>query len=269
MLRSRLIVAAIGIPIGVALVVLGGPLFGGAVALLALLGLHEFYTLTRPYRPNLLVGYLAAVACMFGAYFAGAAGLLAGAASVVLLLFFWSLGGPLGDHLVGRMAVTALGVVWLALGFGHMIVLRNLEHGMALTIFAIAVTWINDTFAYGTGRLLGRHRLAPRISPNKTIEGSVGGIVGSVLCALVVKVYAGDWFPARDAVILGLAVGVIGQWGDLFESAVKRDLRVKDSGRLFAGHGGVLDRFDSVLFAVIVTYWGAALLLGGAVGGPL
>jgi phosphatidate cytidylyltransferase len=267
-LKARLLVAALGIPLGIVVVVLGGPIYAGAVAVLTILGLHEFYTLTRPYRPNLLAGYLAALAGLAGAYFGGLGGLLGGMTTLLAFLFFWGLGGRLGDHLVGRMAVTALGVVWLVLGFGHLILLRELANGMALTILAIGCTWTNDTFAYFVGRVVGRHRMAPRISPNKTIEGAVGGVIGSVLFALVVKMYSPSWFSLRDAAILGLVVGLVGQWGDLFESTVKRDLRVKDSGRMFPGHGGVLDRFDSVLFAGIATYWGVVFLLRDTVKWP-
>jgi len=267
-LRARLLVAAVGIPIGVAVVVVGGPIYAGAVALLTILGLHEFYTLTRPYRPNLLAGYLAALAGLAGAYFGGLAGLLGGVTTLLAFLFFWGLGGRLGDHLVGRMAVTALGVVWLALGFGYLILLRNLDNGTALTVLAIGCTWVSDTFAYFVGRVFGRHRMAPRISPKKTIEGAVGGLIGSVLFALVVKMYSPSWLPLREAAILGLVIGLAGQCGDLFESTVKRDLRVKDSGRLLPGHGGVLDRFDSALFAGIATYWGAVLLLRDSVKWP-
>lgn len=268
MLKARLLVAALGIPIGIAVVVLGGPIYGGAVALLTILGLHEFYTLTRPYRPNLLAGYLAALAGLAGAYFWGLSGLLGGITTLLAFLFLWGLGGRLGDHLVGRMAVTSLGVVWLVLGFGHLILLRELDNGMALTVLAIGCTWTSDTFAYFVGRVMGRHRMAPRISPNKTVEGAVGGLVGSVLFALVVKMYSPEWLSLAQAAILGLVIGVAGQCGDLFESTVKRDLRVKDSGRLLPGHGGVLDRFDSALFAGIATYWGAVLLLKGGVTWP-
>lgn len=268
MLRARLLVAALGIPLAIAVVVMGGPIYAGVVALLTIFGLHEFYTLTRPYRPNLLAGYLAALAGLAGAYFWGLGGLLGGITTLLVFLFLWGLGGRLGDHLVGRMAVTALGVVWLVLGFGHLILLRNLDNGTALTVLAIGCTWVNDTFAYFVGRVFGRHRMAPRISPKKTIEGAVGGLVGSVLFALVVKLYSPVWLPTREVAILGLIVGLVGQWGDLFESTVKRDLRVKDSGRLFPGHGGVLDRFDSALFAGIATYWGALLLLRESVKWP-
>ena len=98
--------------------------------------------------------------------------------------------------------------------------------------------------------------MAPRISPKKSIEGAIGGLVGAVVARSGVKIYS-DWLSPRDAVILGLVVGIVGQWGDLFESAVKRDFRVKDSGQMLPGHGGILDRFDSLLFAGFAAYWAA------------
>ncbi|GAB4256330.1 MAG: phosphatidate cytidylyltransferase [Thermoleophilia bacterium] len=268
MLRARILVALFGVPLGVVLVVLGGPAFALGLGLMAILGLHEFYTLTRPYRPNLLVGYLAALGILAGTYFAGFAGLFGGFTALLGLLFFWGMGGRLGHHLVGRMAVTALGVVWIAVGFAYVVLLRGLEHGLALTVLVVGGTWVNDTFAFFVGRAFGRRRMAPRISPKKTVEGALAGIVGALLFALGVKMYS-PWLRWRDAAVLGVVVGVVGQWGDLFESAVKRDLQVKNSGRLFPGHGGVLDRFDSVLFAGMAAYWGAVLVLKETVGGLL
>jgi phosphatidate cytidylyltransferase len=162
------------------------------------------------------------------------------------------------------MAMTAFGVLWICGGFAYVLQLRALDHGMALAILLLACTILNDTFAYFVGRAIGRHKMAPQISPGKTIEGALGGLAGSVVAALVVRIYS-DWLPTRDAIILGLAVGIVGQWGDLFESAFKRDFRVKDSGRILAGHGGVLDRFDSLLFAGVVGYWVSVWVLQGVV----
>jgi len=258
------LVAAVGIPIGLAAIILGGYFVFALVLVITILGLHEYYTLLRPYRPNLLVGYLAGIAVITGAFFFGFKGIMGGIAGCLILMFFWSLRGEFGAHLVGRMAVTSFGIVWVAMGFAYLVLLRGLQHGMALTILAFSCTWLNDTFAYFVGRAIGRHPMAPRISPKKSVEGAVGGIVGAVVAALLVKIYS-SWLPVGDALILGLAIGVVGQWGDLFESAVKRDFRVKDSGRLLPGHGGILDRFDSMLFAGLVTYWGAVLLLGSVV----
>ncbi len=266
MLRARLLVAAIGIPIGIVLVWLGGPAYGVAMGVLTLMGLHEYYTLVRPYRPNLLVGYLAAIGVLTAAYFAGVPGLAGGLAASLIFFFLWGMGGRLGDHLVGRMAVTAFGLAWVVMGFGHLLLLRGLENGATLTVLAVGATWTNDTLAYFVGRVFGRHKMAPRISPKKTIEGAVGGLVGSVLFALAVKVYT-PWLPLREAAIMGIVIGITGQWGDLFESMVKRDLKRKDSGRLLPGHGGILDRFDSLLFVGATTYWLSILLLGDLVKG--
>lgn len=261
MLRYRLLVAAVGIPIGLAAVILGGYYLLGLALVLTILGLHEYYTLLRPYRPNLLVGFLAGIAAVVGAYYWGLQGLLIGLAALMILTFFWSLGGELGAHLVGRMALTGFGVVWVALGFAYVLLIRSLNHGMALTIMLLACTMVNDTFAYFVGRAFGRHRMAPRISPKKSVEGAIGGIIGSIVAAAIVKIYS-PWLGWGPAVLFGLVIGLVGQWGDLFESAVKRDFRVKDSGKILPGHGGILDRFDAVLFAGFVTYWLAIGVLG-------
>jgi phosphatidate cytidylyltransferase len=253
-------VAIVGLPIGLACIILGGYWLLGLVLVLTVLGLHEYYTLLRPYRPNLLVGFISGVAAVVGAYYWGLQGLLVGLVALMILTFFWSLGGELGAHLVGRMALTGFGVIWVAIGFAYVVLLRDLEHGEALTILLLACTMVNDTFAYFVGRAFGRHRMAPRISPNKSVEGALGGIVGSVVAAVIVKIYS-PWLGWGEAVVFGLVIGFVGQWGDLFESAVKRDFRVKDSGKILPGHGGILDRFDAILFAGFVTYWMAVGLL--------
>ena len=264
MLRNRVLVAIVGIPIGVAAVVLGGYFMFGLALVLTVLALHEYYTLLRPYRPNLLLGYLAGLGVVAGCFYWGVEGILAGLAALIILTFFWSLVGELGAHLVGRMAVTGFGALWIATGFAYLLLVRGLTHGMALTILVLACTMVSDTFAYFVGRAFGRHRMAPRISPKKSVEGALGGLVGAVVAALVVKIYS-PWLPTREALVLGLVIGVVGQWGDLFESAFKRDFRVKDSGRILPGHGGILDRFDSILFAGFVAYWAAIVLLGDVV----
>jgi phosphatidate cytidylyltransferase len=264
MLRYRVLVAIVGIPIGLAAVIVGGYYLLGLALLLTILGLHEYYTLLRPYRPNLLVGFVAGIATLLGAFYWGVPGLLVGLVVLMVLTFFWSLGGELGAHLVGRMALTGFGIIWVAMGFAYVLLLRDLNHGMALTILLLACTMVNDTFAYFVGRAFGRHRMAPRISPKKSVEGAVGGIVGSIIAAVVVKIYS-PWLGWGEAVLFGLVIGFVGQWGDLFESAVKRDFRVKDSGRILPGHGGILDRFDAVLFAGFITYWLAVGLLGDIV----
>ena len=266
MLRHRILVALIGIPLGVAVIIYGRWAFMVFAALVSLVALHEFYTMIRPYRPNLLVGYVAAAGLIAGSYFAGFVGMVGAMAAAMVLMVAWAMGGTHGDHLTARISVTVFGVIWIALGLAYLVLLRELDHGMALVLLVVGCTWLNDTFAYTLGKLVGRHRLAPRISPKKTVEGAVGGLLGSVVFGVGVKIYS-PWLPWREAIILGLVVGVAGQFGDLLESAVKRDLRVKDSGRLLPGHGGVLDRFDSLVLAAMAMYWSTLLLLRDVVGG--
>ncbi len=264
MLKYRVAVAVVALPLGLAAVILGGYFLFGLAIVLTAFGLHEYYTIVRPYRPNLLVGYVSGLGMVVGAYFLGNEGLLIGLAVLMVLTFFWSLFGDLGAHFVGRMAMTAFGVLWVGIGFSYVLLVRDLEHGMALTIMILACTIMADTLAFFVGKAIGRHKMAPHISPGKTVEGAIGGLAGAVIAALVVRIYS-PWLPTVEAVMLGLVIGVVGQWGDLFESSFKRDFRVKDSGKLLPGHGGILDRFDSLLFAGFVAYWFYVLLLGDVV----
>jgi len=121
-------------------------------------------------------------------------------------------------------------------------------------LLVLVATWSTDTFAYFVGTHLGKHKLAPVVSPNKSVEGSVGGVAGSILVVLVVGL-AGGQLSVLDCVVLGIGIGIIGQLGDLLESAFKRMTGVKDSGRLIPGHGGILDRFDSLYFTAPLVYY--------------
>lgn len=136
-------------------------------------------------------------------------------------------------------------------GFSGILFVRSISFGMA--IFVFIVIWGTDSFAYLAGRQFGKHKLAPDISPNKTIEGSIGGVLGSVLLGLlVVPLYNPVQFSVFEFLLLMVFLSIFGQLGDLVESAYKRQFNVKDSGNLFPGHGGVLDRFDSTFFAMLM-----------------
>lgn len=145
-------------------------------------------------------------------------------------------------------------LVYLCMPFALMVFMyrRDLFGDMAgakVLILVFALLWANDTFAYLTGSLLGKHKLFPRISPGKSVEGSLGGLVMTLVGVAVFSHYA-SWLPMREAIGMGLIAVVCGTLGDLCESMLKRQAGVKDSGRLIPGHGGILDRFDSVLFTV-------------------
>jgi phosphatidate cytidylyltransferase len=177
-------------------------------------------------------------------------------AVVVLGLLAASLDrGGAGPERWQRVAVTLLGVCYVNWLLGHAISLRALPDGVHWILLLVWVTWIGETAAYLVGSLAGRHKLAPGISPGKTVEGAVAQLVASVLAALA----AGGWlFPGlhvRDALAVGILLGVLGQLGDLVESALKRSVGVKDAGNVIPGHGGMLDRIDGLLFNVPVLFY--------------
>jgi phosphatidate cytidylyltransferase len=147
-----------------------------------------------------------------------------------------------------RVAITLLGVCYVNWLLGHTIALRALPDGVHWVLLLVWITWLGETAAYTVGSLVGRHKLAPGISPGKTVEGAVAQFVASLLAALT----AGGWlFPGlrlRDAIVVGILLGVLGQVGDLVESALKRSVGAKDTGQVIPGHGGILDRIDGLLF---------------------
>lgn len=156
------------------------------------------------------------------------------------------------DHVVS-IGVTLLALFYISWFFSFMIKLKFLPNGAYLVTFLILVTKIGDVGAYFVGRSIGRHKLIPRISPNKTIEGTIGGIIFSVLMAYFIRGMAN--FDYIEAVFLGLFLGVLGQVGDLAESLIKRDYGVKDAGKYIPGFGGILDMIDSLLFTTPIFYF--------------
>jgi len=161
-----------------------------------------------------------------------------------------------------KIALLLLGVLYVGLLLGHFILTRALPSGEWLIFFVISVTWAGDTGAFYAGRTFGRRKLAPRISPNKTVEGLVGGLALSVLAAFIARYWFVPSFSPADCVALGLLLSLAGMLGDLTESAFKRSAGVKDSGSLIPGHGGMLDRIDSLLFAAPTFYYYLVLVKG-------
>ena len=247
---SRILISAAGIPLVLWLVYLGGwPMFGLA-AVAALVALHELYWMTRTLRPVVLAGYLGALAALLGATLGGADWALAGLMST--LLFAFVIKGGLSTVSV---SVTVLGVAWIGLGLAHALLLRDIdEHGVLAVYTVLLAVWAGDAAAYFVGRLVGRHKLAPTVSPGKSWEGLIAGIVATVAVTFV-AVYEQSFLTISESLVLGVVIAVVAPLGDLFESALKRDADVKDSGRLLGGHGGVLDRIDALLFAWVAAYY--------------
>jgi phosphatidate cytidylyltransferase len=250
---TRIIVGLILGAAAVLVIVQGGWIYFVAMVLLALLGMLEFYRITRPYHPATLAGLIAAGLMLFCAWYRTPVGVL-GSFGLGLGLTFavvaW--GGP-RPGVTGRMAATMLGPLWVAYGFSHLLMMRRLDEGMALVLTVVFGTWAGDTMAYFVGKFFGSTPMAPRLSPKKTWEGYAGGVLGTVIMVVFIGLYT-DLTPS-ESLLVGLTIAVVGPLGDLFESLIKRDVDVKDAGSFLPGHGGVLDRFDALLFSAVAVYY--------------
>jgi phosphatidate cytidylyltransferase len=258
-LLGRVVVAVPAAAFAIFIVVQGGLIFALGLIALGIAALHELYTLMRRARPLDLAGYAAVIGMVLLATYEQRADVLIALVAVLPLAFLLAITRPRLANVSWGIAATVLGVVWIGLPLAHAVFLRSLDHGDGLVIDVLIGTFIGDTAAYAGGRLWGRRPLAPDISPNKTVEGLVAGIIGATAAFWFAGLYQ-DWLSGVDALVIGFAVALTAPLGDLFESAIKRDLEVKDSGRLFGAHGGALDRLDAVFFTIVVGYYVAVLL---------
>ena len=252
---SRVLVTIIGVPVVLYIVYLGNWWLFGLAAFAALVALHELYVMARSLRPLVLAGYAGALAALLGAELGGAEWMLGGFMLTLLLAFLLYGIAETRQTATVTMSATILGVAWIALGLGHLLLLRDVpEHGRLAVFTVLIAVFADDTAAYLIGRLLGRHKLAPSLSPGKTWEGFVAGTIAAIAVAFF-ALYEQDFLTIPESIVLGAAVALAGAAGDLFESALKRDLKVKDSGQLLGGHGGMLDRIDSLLFAAVAAFY--------------
>lgn len=250
---GRRVLAAIpAIAVAIFLVVEGGLVFTLGLIVLGCIGLHELYAMYARAQPARLAGFLALAGLALAAYYGGQFQIVLVLVASVPVVFALTLAGPRPS--TAAMAITMLGIVWIGLAVAHAILLRDLPHGMGVVFDVLVGTFLGDTGAYFGGRMFGQRRLAPAISPNKTVEGLAIGMAFAVLGVWIASRYQ-DWMPGTHALVLGLAVAIVAPVGDLFESFIKRDAQIKDSGGLFGAHGGALDRLDAVLFTVVVGYY--------------
>lgn len=253
----------VAIATGLALAgLLFGALFWSRLAFLVLVGAvllvaqHELYGVLerRGHRPASLLGLVAGAVIVVGAHANGPAGATFGLSLAVVATMLWFLADPKREGAVTGVAATLLGVAYVPLLGAHVILIRALPDGIALTIAAIGVAAFSDIGAYAAGSMIGRRPIAPRVSPSKTWEGALGAVVVVFAVALGIGPMLGPLDVGSSAALAGVAV-IAAPLGDLTESLLKRDLEVKDMGRLLPGHGGVLDRIDGLLFMVPAAYW--------------
>jgi len=253
-LGARVMAAIPAILFAIFIVSQGGTVFAIGITLLGLLAFAELFQMMRHPRPPVLAGYLAVIGLVMCARFGDRETVLIALAASVPVVFFLTVMRPQRKDAAWAMAVVFLGIMWIGMALAHAMLLRELPHGGALLLNTLIGTFLGDTGAYFGGRTWGRTPLSPRISPNKTVEGLVCGIIVGTFAFWAAGLYQ-DWLNGIDALIIGLCVAIAAPIGDLFESMIKRDVGVKDSGRVFGAHGGVLDRLDAVFFTVVTAYY--------------
>ena len=184
---------------------------------------------------------------------------------VILLILSSRLFVPKSNqHALLDSSVLSLGVVYVSLSLGHLLLLRALDQGMYFVFFLLVVTWGTDTGGFLVGRTVGKRKLAPQISPNKTVAGLFGGVCFAILMAFLAKIWFLPILTTGDCLGMGLFIATLAVIGDLVQSAMKRSAGVKDSGTLLPGHGGILDRIDSLLFTAPCFYYYMVFLKGAA-----
>lgn len=258
-LLMRILVA---IPAAIAAVIfidLGGLVFALFIIAVGLACLNELYALLRRWRPVAIVGFASLVALVLAARYGNLKDVMEVLVATLPVLFVFVIARGQG-HATVAIAGTLLGIFWIGLAATHAVLLRQLPHGNGVVIDVLLGTFVGDTGAYIGGRLFGRRPLAPTISPNKTVEGLFCGALAAILAVFLAGNFQ-TWMTQGTALLLGLAVAVLGPLGDLFESVIKRDADVKDAGTFFGPHGGVLDRADAALFTIVAGYyvWSAAI----------
>jgi len=260
-LGARIIAALPAIAFAIFITAEGGLVFTLGLFAIGALCMAELYKLMGRAHPVPLAGYLALLGLLLAAHFGDQFQILLVYVASVPVTFLLAVASPHRENASWGMAATLLGITWIGLALSHAVLLRQLPHGGALVVDVLIGTFVGDTCAYLGGRAWGSRPLAPRISPNKTVEGLVAGIIGGTLAFWGFEVAYQQYTRGTHALIIGLAVALAAPVGDLFESFVKRDLDVKDTGRVFGPHGGALDRLDAVFFTAVTGYYVALAVL--------
>jgi phosphatidate cytidylyltransferase len=252
---SRLLVAVSLMPVALGAAYVGGWWLFALVAVAALVSLHEYWLLARAHAPLALAGYIGAALALVGAQLSGIEWLFGGLLTTLALAFVLKLISEARQAPTVAISATLLGATWIGGGLSMFILIRAIPHdGRQALITLLVAVWAGDTLAYVAGRLLGRHKMAPGTSPGKTWEGFAFGTAATVFVVFV-ALYKSDFLTIPQSIGLGVVIAVAAPLGDLFESLLKRDAGVKDSGSLLGGHGGMLDRLDAFFFAAPAAYF--------------
>ena len=258
MLKKRVITALWGIPLLIAIIWFGGePTFTGLVAFCGILAILEFYRLVASAKvpPLTYFGLIWTLLFILSPHFDYVLVTPFLLASAVVLPLIWLLLRRRREEAFISWAWTVAGILYVGWLLSYLVALRGIEGGRDWVFFALFATFASDTVAFFVGSALGKHKISPHISPGKTWEGAVAGVLGAIIASMLLVIILDLPLSYGQAVLLGLVVSILGQLGDLTESWFKRKMGAKDSGKLLPGHGGILDRIDSVVFAGIVVYY--------------
>lgn len=259
-MKTRLISALILLPIGIIVILVGGGLFDLVMALIFTLAVYEFIQLmkTGKFAPNLIFAVAFVWVLLLDAVFPRLALTRPALALLLIAALTWQMRHRDGSP-TANWALTVAGGVYLGIAGAHFILIRQLDNGAWWLLLALTGTWLADSGAYIVGRKYGVHKMAPSLSPKKSWEGLAGGIAFAVILNAILALVLGQllnlYLPWWAGAVLGLIGALIGVLGDLSISMIKREVGAKDTGHIIPGHGGVLDRLDSLLFTMIVSYY--------------
>jgi phosphatidate cytidylyltransferase len=258
-LKQRILTGVIAGLLFITLLILGGYWYSGLILLLSIIGYDEFARMNdmKKHRWTSVIGLAAMLLIAIPwetnlFFFSLDMTAILWIAMFVLLFITVSSKNAIT---IDKISMLWLGAVYIGMGFHYMLSIRIPDHGLFWSIFIFVCIWASDSGAYFVGSKLGKHPLWPQISPKKSIEGAIGGIIFSIAAALIFAGYAPELLTYARAILLGLVIAIVGQLGDLIQSAYKRVKGIKDSGTLLPGHGGVLDRVDSWLIVFPFLHW--------------
>jgi phosphatidate cytidylyltransferase len=265
MLRRRVTTSLVLVPVLLAAVWFGNPWLSIVVAIFALLGAFEFYRLSSfaGWQPFTFLGTVFVLLFILNAHWGDGRTTLFLISVVVILSLIRLLWCTDKEKAFTNWAWTIGGVFYIGWTMSHFILLRELDDGRSWVLVALLVTFASDTSAFFVGRAWGRKRMAPAISPSKTWEGAAAGIIGAIIAVVILAVVMGlDGIGHGGLIILGFFISVFAQLGDLAESMLKRTAGVKEAGKIIPGHGGILDRLDSLIFTVVLVYYYVVWIVG-------
>ncbi|UCH51567.1 MAG: phosphatidate cytidylyltransferase [Chloroflexota bacterium] len=257
MLRHRILTAVIGLPLLIAIIWFGEPWFTILIAVMAVLGSWEFYRMTRQAKiqPITYFGMAWVLLLVISPHCPYSPTMPFIITLAIVIPLVWLLFRSPKEQAFTNWAWTIAGILYIGWMLSYWVEIRSLEAGKELVFLAMFTTFVNDTSAFFVGRAWGKHALAPSISAGKTWEGAIGGLLASVVASLILSIIFPLPFNYWQIALLGCIISLFAQLGDLVESLLKRNTGVKDAGKLLPGHGGILDRLDSLIFTGVIVYY--------------